>query len=259
MAPSTAVQRNVRPGLPLLLAVVGSVLLSFAIPEFPSVFISGAAGHMSTRSFTSTLPRRATTNQYPELSRVEELIYDSCMIKEGEQQIECLRVADKLTKFHADTALECSLDDFKCVVLGVLDRLCTQIQGQDGFILLNRLSSTVMAMREKFEDWEIAFAETDTDSSGDIDIDELKSMLKSMGTGLTESEASAIFFAADANGDGVISKQEFFDFMISAVFADEPLRAMQMDPLPRGQPNFEEYMRWTGRGTGSWENMATIR
>jgi len=259
MAPSTAVQRNVRPGLPVLLAMVASVLMGFAVPVFPSVFTSGTAGHVSTRTFTSMLPRRATTDQYPELSRVEELIYDSCMIKEDEQQIECLRVADKLTRFHADTALECDLDNFKCVVLGVLDRLCAKIQGQDGFILLNRLSSTVMAMREKFEDWEIAFAETDTDSSGDIDTDELNSMLKSMGTGLTDSEASAIFFAADANGDGVISKQEFFDFMISAVFADEPLRAMQMDPLPKGQPNFEEYMRWTGRGTSSWEGMATIR
>merc|ERR1719208_202511 len=98
---------------------------------------------------------------YPHLSRVEDLIYDSCVIREDLQQTECMRVLDKLTKFHQQNAMECSVDDLHCVVLDVLDRLCKNIEGKDGLILLNRVTGAVSLFKDRFKTWGEAFKAAD--------------------------------------------------------------------------------------------------
>merc|ERR1712124_189812 len=56
--------------------------------------------------------------------------------------------------------------------------------------------------------------------------------MKALNVGLTEKETAMCFFAADANGDGVISREEFSNFMTAAVFAEDTLD-MEADPLPK--------------------------
>eukprot|EP00418_Pyrodinium_bahamense_P091351 CAMPEP_0179041934 /NCGR_PEP_ID=MMETSP0796-20121207/16408_1 /TAXON_ID=73915 /ORGANISM="Pyrodinium bahamense, Strain pbaha01" /LENGTH=257 /DNA_ID=CAMNT_0020738305 /DNA_START=131 /DNA_END=902 /DNA_ORIENTATION=- len=200
---------------------------------------------------------QAGIDDYPELSRVEDLIYDSCVIKEGKQEIECLRTWDKLKRFHKDAALECNLDDMRCVVLDVLDRLCEGIDGQEGLVLLNKVSAAVLAFRDKFTDWETAFTMADTDNSGDLSLNELIEAMKSVGAGMTDAEVKLVFVAADTNRDGVISKEEFSDFLTAAVF--EPLRDLQVDKVPKKQLDFNDYLHWSSAGrTESWAGLAKL-
>mmetsp|Transcript_44284 Transcript_44284/g.140846 ORF Transcript_44284/g.140846 Transcript_44284/m.140846 type:complete len:187 (-) Transcript_44284:173-733(-) len=182
------------------------------------------------------------------------MIADDCTLQDGLQGIECLRTLSKLQKFHRETSLECNLDDLSCIVLDILDRLCANIQGKDGFILLNRVSGVMGTFRSKFTDWSAAFKAADADGSGHLSLEDLIAALRSAGaTVITDDEVRMVFHAADANGDGVISAEEFSNFMVAAVFAEEPLKALQVDALPSKQPSFEDYLHWTTRGRdGSW-------
>eukprot|EP00443_Scrippsiella_acuminata_P065348 CAMPEP_0115429810 /NCGR_PEP_ID=MMETSP0271-20121206/30714_1 /TAXON_ID=71861 /ORGANISM="Scrippsiella trochoidea, Strain CCMP3099" /LENGTH=250 /DNA_ID=CAMNT_0002855005 /DNA_START=74 /DNA_END=826 /DNA_ORIENTATION=- len=239
----------------LRLAVVAAIVL--ATCWVPSPFEAFTGGSLPPlRRASSSVARAAEGHEYPELQRVEQMIYDSCMLREGMQEVQCLRTLSKLTKFHEEAALECKMDELNCLVLDVLDRLCAGIQGSDGLIVLNRVTSAVLSFREKFSDWSSAFKAADTDGSGDLDLDELIAAMKSVDSGMTEEQVKMIFFAADANGDGVISAEEFSNFLTAAVFAEEPLRGLQVDSLPKKQPAFEEYLRWSMSGrSGSWAAM----
>jgi len=203
---------------------------------------------------------RAVAQDYPDLSRVEDLIYDSCVVMEDSRsEIECLRVWDKLKSFHSDAALECNLDDLRCVVLDVLDRLCSGIDGKDGLVLLNKVADAVLGFRKKFEQWDTAFAAADRDSSGKLTLEDLMAAMKDVKAGMTEKEVKLCFIAADANGDGVISREEFADFLTAAVFAEEPLRQLQVDSLPMKQPDLLDYVRWSSEGrTQSWAGLAKM-
>lgn len=225
-------------------------------PSPLSGFITGLGGAAAPRATRSVVARRAEGHDWPELQRVEQLIYDGCMLREGEQEVQCLRTLSKLTEFHEQSSLECNVEELNCLVLDILDRLCAGIEGKDGLILLNRLTNAVLSFRAKFSDWSAAFKAADTDGSGDLDLPELIAAMKSADSGLTEKEVKMIFFAADANGDGVISSEEFSNFLSAAVFAEEPLRGLQVDSLPKKQPSFEEYLRWSMAGrSGSWASM----
>lgn len=230
-------------GSPLTLVILAAAITSlyWLVPMPPFV---GSAPAAPPRFGQVTL-RASSAEDYPELSRVEDLIYDSCVVKDGEEALECLRLYDKLQKFHADSKVECSLDDLRCIVLDVLDRLCKGIEGKNGLVLLSKVANTMSQFREKFGNWEEAFADVDTDGSGDLSLAELTAAIKKLNIDMTEKEVAMVFYAADANGDGVVSKEEFSDFMTAAVFAEEPLSAMQPDAMPKGQPSFEEYLKWS--------------
>jgi len=244
------------------------------IPVLPiAIFAVFVAGPFAGQSFTgnrltahhgnaapSRLRAASAAQDYPDLSRVEDLIYDSCVVMETSQELECLRVWNKLTSFHKDAAIECSLDDLRCVVLDVLDRLCQGIDGKDGLIMLNKVSNAVLTFREHFTDWDKAFTAADRDQTGKLDLDDLIAVMKDVGAGMTNQEVSLCFVAADANGDGVISREEFADFLTAAVFAEEPLRELQVDNLPRKQPDIIDYLRWSSAGrTQSWAGLAKMR
>lgn len=251
MAPQSKSSRCLRLGLLASAAV--------AVARWgPGAFTGGAAIAAARRMPAASVVARAAVvaEDYPELQRVEDLIYDSCMLREGEQEMQCLRTLSKLTKFHEKSALGCNVDELNCLVLDILDRLCAGIHGSEGLVLLTRVTSSVLAFREKFSDWSAAFKAADTDGSGDLDLEELIAAMASVNSGLSDEQVKMIFFAADANGDGVISAEEFSNFLTAAVFAEEPLRELQVDNLPKKQPSFEEYLRWSMQGrSGSWAAM----
>lgn len=206
--------------------------------------------------------RRATGSAvYPELARVEDLIYDSCVVMEGRQELECLRAWDKLTKFHVDAAHGCSLEEkMPCLVLNVLDRLCKGIDGT-GLMLMQKVASTVLAWRSNFMDWDTAFAAADMDGSGEIDLEEFTAAMQSANAGMTRAEAKLVFDSAGANEDGLISKEEFTDFMDAHVLLEETLQDLQMDCVPRGQPDFYEYLRLSANGGDagtSWAGLSRL-
>jgi len=150
-------------GTSLFAAVVGSFALKY-------VAQLGFANY-SGRSLAPAVQLRASYEEsYPNLVRVEDMIQESCAVKEGEAELKCLRMYDKLTKFHEKSSQECDLDNLKCIVLEVLERLCGSIESGDGTVILNRVSSVVSSLRGKFTNWDTAFAHYDTDSSGDIDM-----------------------------------------------------------------------------------------
>jgi len=221
-----------------ILAIVGA-LYWFAPVE------DGFVG-MKVAPRLSRAALRASAEDYPELTRVEDMIYESCLVKEGAEEVQCLRLWDKLQKFHKESAMECNLDDLRCIVLDVLDRLCSGIEGKNGIVLLSKVANTMEAFRAKFDNWDGAFASIDTDGSGDLSLSELTAAIKKLNIDMTEKEVSLVFLAADANGDGSVSKEEFSNFMTAAVFAEEPLLAMQPDTMPKKQPDFMEYLRMSG-------------
>mmetsp|Transcript_90104 Transcript_90104/g.209629 ORF Transcript_90104/g.209629 Transcript_90104/m.209629 type:complete len:253 (+) Transcript_90104:88-846(+) len=250
MQPSCAVRKSrSNRGSVLLTSALGLAVLCISHgPSFVGTRLPLARGPSS--------PHAVGPEDYAELSRVEDLIYDSCIVMEGQQEMQCLRVWDKLKKFHKESALECNLDDMRCVVLDVLDRLCKGIDGQDGLILLNKVSTAVLAFRQKFVTWDSAFEAADTDGSGDIDLDEL---IAFVGPRMTRNEVKLVFVAADANGDGVISREEFSDFLTAAVFAEEPLRQLEVDPVPQKQPDFNDYLTWSTSGrVQSWAGLSKL-
>jgi hypothetical protein len=232
-------------GTSLFAAVVGSFALKY-------VAQLGFANY-SVRSLAPAVQLRASYEEsYPNLVRVESMIQESCAVKDGEAELNCLRMYDKLTKFHEATAKECDLDNLKCIVLEVLERLCGGIESGDGTVILNRVSSVVSSLRGKFTNWDAAFANYDTDNSGDIDMAEMSAMMKALKVGLSEKETAMCFFAADANGDGVISREEFSNFMTAAVFAEDTLD-MEADPLPKKMKSTEDFLLWaTSDRDGSW-------
>mmetsp|Transcript_68609 Transcript_68609/g.155486 ORF Transcript_68609/g.155486 Transcript_68609/m.155486 type:complete len:256 (+) Transcript_68609:93-860(+) len=250
-----------RPTTRLCRAIVSgaAALALFRSGHWRDGAFAGGSGLAPLRSPKPLTVLRASAADYPDLSRVEDLIYDSCVVKEGQQELNCLRVWDKLKNFHEESALECNLDDMRCVVLDVLDRLCSRIDGRDGLVLLQKVSGAVLAFRERFEDVDAAFQAADTDGSGDIDLGELQAAMQSVTAGLTPSEVKAVFMAADANADGVISREEFSDFLTAAVFAEEPLRELQVDSVPKKQPDFNTYLQWSSAGrVASWAGLAKL-
>jgi len=243
--------RRTTPGT-LFVAAVGS----FALKHFVQLGFVNYASRTQAPA-VQLRARGGYEEDYPNLVRVEGLIQESCAVKDGEAEINCLRMWDKLTKFHELTGKECNLDDLKCVVLDVLDRLCIDIESGDGTVILNRVSSMVSALRSKFTNWDQAFSHYDTDHSGGIDKDGMVEMMRA-NTCLTEKEIAMCFFAADANGDGLISPEEFSNFMTAAVFAED---TVDSDPLPKKMKKTEDFLAWATRDRDtSWgSSLAGIR
>jgi len=222
--------------------------------------VTGGLAGSPRKAFTTLHAKSPQPHDYKELTRVENLIYDSCMLYEGEQEMQCLRVWDKLTKFHAHSSMECSLDNLRCIVLDVLDRLCAGIEGKDGLILLNKVSSSVLSFRDKFNDVDAFFDEARQDNEEGIDFDSFKASMRTVDKWISEEEMSLIFMAADADGDGHLARDELSAFLTAAIFAEEPLRALEVDGIPKKRPELEDLLRWSTSGrTTSWSGLARLR
>uniref|UniRef100_A0A7S1MCL0 EF-hand domain-containing protein n=1 Tax=Alexandrium catenella TaxID=2925 RepID=A0A7S1MCL0_ALECA len=248
--------RGAQRRIPLALATGFALLV--CSPWQRQSFTGGRAAaprRLATRSGLQAAPSQLEL--YPDLSRVEDLIYDSCVVLENDLEIECLRTWDKLKKFHEAAEMDCHVDDMRCVVLDVIDRLCQSIDGKDGLILLNKVSGAVLEIRDKFEHWDKAFVAADRDNSGMLTLDDLTHILKEIGSRMSPQEVKSVFLAADINGDGYISREEFADFLTAAIFAEEPLRELQADSLPTKQPDVIDYILWSSAGrTQSWAGLA---
>lgn len=188
---------------------------------------------------------------YPNLVRVENLIYHHCVVTEGQREAECLRNWYSLSKFHKDSATECALDDAMCVVLDVLDRLCEGIHESDEIVLLTKVSSMAAAFRARYqEDWRSAFDAADTDGRGDLDCAKFAAALDSVGARMTPAEVRTAFSASDRDEDGVLSREEFSDFLTAAIFAQRPLSRLFAGRVPKTQPDVEGHLRWSTAGRG---------
>eukprot|EP00929_Paragymnodinium_shiwhaense_P027472 TRINITY_DN1611_c0_g1_i1.p1 TRINITY_DN1611_c0_g1~~TRINITY_DN1611_c0_g1_i1.p1 ORF type:complete len:250 (-),score=95.65 TRINITY_DN1611_c0_g1_i1:470-1219(-) len=222
--------------------IIAAAAVPFALRQILQATFVGSRGALRHVA----VQRKAATyeDEFPNLARVEGMIHDSCMVKDGEAELKCLSMWDKLSKFHQTTKNECHLDNLRCIVLDVLDRLCTGIDSGDGLVLLNRVSNVVTTLKDQFTNWDKAFAHYDTDRSGDISEKEMFDMLRKMNVGLTEKESAICFFAADANGDGKVTPQEFSDFMTAAVFAEETLKEIEADPVPKKLKSTEDFLSW---------------
>lgn len=234
------------------------ILFVAAVGSFTLKQLWGFVNYSRTTVQAPAVQLRASSYEqdYPDLARIEGLIQDSCVVKEGDAEMNCLRMYDKLTKFHEKASKECNLDNLKCIVLDVLDRLCSGIESGDGTILLNRVSNAVTLLHSKFANWDKAFSHYDTDKSGDLDRDQYMAMMKTLKVGLSEEEAAICFFAADANGDGKISPEEFSNFMTAAVFAEE----IEADPVPKKMKTTEDFLSWATKDRDlSWgSNLAKL-
>eukprot|EP00929_Paragymnodinium_shiwhaense_P025055 TRINITY_DN15241_c0_g1_i4.p1 TRINITY_DN15241_c0_g1~~TRINITY_DN15241_c0_g1_i4.p1 ORF type:complete len:149 (+),score=23.26 TRINITY_DN15241_c0_g1_i4:98-544(+) len=136
-------------GCAILAAAVAFVALSEWLVGYRSVARTTAHAHVQ---------RPAPAESYPNLARVEGMIQDSCGGKEGEAQEQCLRMWDKLTKFHEESEVDFNLDQLRSIVLYVLDRLCAGIQtGVVGPELLDKVSTIVGSLRSKFTSCDNAF------------------------------------------------------------------------------------------------------
>lgn len=243
---------------PKLLRSWWFLLLAGTLALWHAASPRSAIGDLDTAfSVSKTSSRGIKEGGYQNLERIEVMIYDNCVLKDGENELQCLRMLDKLQKFHEKTQIDCNLEDLSCLVLEVLDRLCEGIEGKDGLVLLNKVASAVLAFKDKFSHWDKAFDDMDGANDGLITIKDFKSAMYQLEVGITDSEAGQIFYAADANGDGVVSKDEFADFLSAAVFAEEPLSELTDRP-PMKQPTFDEYLMWTMQsreGSVSWASL----
>lgn len=187
---------------------------------------------------------------YPNLVRVESFIYEYCAALTGTHEADCLRNWYMLAKFHKDSATQCMVDDFKCMVLDLLDRLCAGIRGTDDVSQLNWVSSSAKAFRDMYhEDWNRAFEAADADASGVLDFAQFAAAAESVGTRMTRAAARMIFSAADTDEDGMLSRAEFSQFFTVATLAQEPLARLSAGRGPRTQPDLQG--RWSTFGRSS--------
>eukprot|EP00913_Durusdinium_trenchii_P023971 g22513.t1 len=195
-------------------------------------------------------------------SKLEDEIYESCVIGDSDLEMECLDVHSQLVETHFQAQKDCDADPSKCALLRVLDRLAWGTTGSDGLQLLQHLRECVEAIHQMHQShWSDAFESLDTDHDGMLSEGEFRAALRTgFGQGvqrsakepfkkeakqlparklspdLTEQTSGQIFRAADLNLDGFIDRAEFADcrkprssqdFLRAGAIAGEPLKKLK--------------------------------
>lgn len=189
---------------------------------------------------------RSSASQYPNLSRLEDAILESCAVKDGEAGEECMQVYNKLIETHFKAQQECDVDSQRCAVLNVLDRLARGITGKDGLVLLDQLREAVEALERMYSSWQHAFHALNEDKDEGLSREEFGRGLSSLGLKLSERTLDSLFLAADVDGDQKIGEQEFSDFLVAGVVAAEPLQALRQQKKRVGGRT-EDLLRWAVR------------
>lgn len=243
-------QRAVRT---LSIAALTIFALMCALMNHGETFTGGRLVSTGMPARLIAVPRKAAT--YPALTRMEDLIFESCSVSDSEKSGECMKVYDKLLEIHFAAQEECDLDSLRCTVLEVLERIAERIKGTDGLVLLNEFRDAIGALSKNYDNYDKAFDAIDTDKSGDIDKAEMTEVFKKMGLSLSDSTVDALFKAADADGNGVIDKQEFADFVLAGCLAPVPLD--ELKPAMGGGTT-EDLMKWVGRGRPGFKDIDTM-
>jgi len=165
---------------------------------------------------------------YADLSKLEDEIYESCVIGDSDLEMECLDVHSQLVETHFQAQKDCDADPSKCALLRVLDRLAWGTTGSDGLQLLQHLRECVEAIHQMHQShWSDAFESLDTDHDGMLSEGEFRAALRKLSPDLTEQTSGQIFRAADLNLDGFIDRAEFADFLRAGAIAGEPLKKLK--------------------------------
>lgn len=192
---------------------------------------------------------RRARGMYPELSKLEDKIAESCRVMYGQDGVECMKVYSKLVEAHFKAQEECDVDSNSCQVLLVLDRLAWGTSGKDGLALLEQMLEAVEAFYSMFGNWGDAFSAIDTDGSGDIDQKELGAALRKTKPSITEMTIGRLFRAADTDLDGVINREEFSNFLMAGAFAAEPLKQLLPNKKKREGGSEQDLLLWASRGS----------
>lgn len=173
--------------------------------------------------------RRGAKAAYPELSNLEDRIYESCVVKDLDEEMDCMDVYSNLVEAHFQAQKECDADSSKCALLRVLDRLAWGTKGTDGLQLLQQLRQSVEAIYQMHQShWVDAVESLDTDHDGEISEVEFRAALRRLNPGITEETSGQIFRAADLNLDGAIDADEFADFLKAGAIVGEPLQKLKL-------------------------------
>ncbi|CAE8604953.1 unnamed protein product, partial [Polarella glacialis] len=175
----------------------------------------------------STARGASRGSAYPSLSKLEDLILESCDVQSGEQGIECMDAYRTLVETHFQAQKECDVETSSCAVLQVLDRLAWGIRSTDGLAILDELRECVEAFGRVHGNLEDAFAAVATEGKDEIVEEDLRASLTKLIPGITDLTVGRLFRAADSNNDGAICRQEFSEFLMAGAFAAEPLRALK--------------------------------
>ena len=99
-----------------------------------------------------------------------------------------------------------------------------QAKGQSGFLSNNDnlTAEQEVALRRQLEDAERAWKCIDVDSSGTIDENEMKLLMKSIGQTCNEEQIAQMMLELDLDGDGDITKDEFIRWIVKQNDGSEP-------------------------------------
>mmetsp|Transcript_70046 Transcript_70046/g.167333 ORF Transcript_70046/g.167333 Transcript_70046/m.167333 type:complete len:251 (+) Transcript_70046:66-818(+) len=224
---------RVRRALPVYLAV-GSML--------GACFLSASRSSQPRSSRTSLRAKAA----YPELSALEDRIYESCLVKDVDEEVECMDVYGQLVDAHFKAQQDCDVDPSKCALLKVLDRLSWGTAGSDGLLLLQQLRESVEAIYQMFQFWNDAFLTLDTDGDGALSEEEFRSALRETNPNISDMTSGRLFRAADVNQDGFVDVEEFSDFLKAGAIAAESLQSLA--PSHHHTVSSEQLVMWAMRG-----------
>lgn len=201
---------------------------------------------LSSRSTRSALRAKAA---YPELSNLEDRIYESCIVKDFDEELDCMDVYSNLVETHFQAQKECDADSSKCALLKVLDRLAWGTKGTDALMLLQQLRESVEAIYQMHQShWNDAFESLDEDKDGRLSEREFRAGLRRLNPGISEETSGRIFRAADVNLDGVIDAEEFADFLKAGAIAGEPLKKLTPQSVSAHRKSSEALLLWAMHG-----------
>eukprot|EP00898_Chlorokybus_atmophyticus_P004680 jgi/Chlat1/5212/Chrsp33S05181 len=179
------------------------------------------------------------------IEHAEEIMLDSCSTKTGEAAVRCWEAYDAFEEEKKRAMETCDLSNIEtCQELSMLEKFAESVKGTDAIVAIESMKETAYEYRRRFDSLHQAFAATDTDNSGGIDLTELKAMLSSFDVKMPNELVEAMFAKADKDSNGVIDTEEFEKFLWhpKGLFGDEGDE--QVDPFLRHAAKRREAGEW---------------
>ncbi|OLQ14723.1 hypothetical protein AK812_SmicGene1044 [Symbiodinium microadriaticum] len=184
-------------------------------------------------------PTTRAAGQYADLSDLEDRILESCLIKDVDEELECMDVYGRLVEAHFKAQEECDLDSGACDLLRLLDRLAWGSSGDDGLELLRQMQNSIQAFYHVFHSGHEAFASFDLDADGKITEEEFRTAL-SLEWNVGVSHCEWVM-----NLDSFIDASEFSNFLKIAAMTLDPLK--ELLPEHRREVSSADLVQWALR------------